>query len=181
MNIATHKNKWCVRDFTFAVVLRVALRPTGLLCQNKLRRNWGEWWDGRELKNHNQIQEASVCFIISSYTYCSWLCFYHLKQVVSASWIWRPCWCGWVWQLLSALPRTEMAWVFTRFFPRFSSKIVSILLTYCAKRRTTQAGTEAWRFQVSGTHETIPAKHEFFCSHYIATFCGYWSEIRTQQ
>lgn len=37
MNRATHKDKWCVRHFTFAVLLGVALRPTGLLCQHKLK------------------------------------------------------------------------------------------------------------------------------------------------
>lgn len=37
MNIATHKSKCCIRDFTFAVVLGVALRPTGLLCQHRLQ------------------------------------------------------------------------------------------------------------------------------------------------
>lgn len=125
-------------------------------------------------RNHNQIQEVGVCFITCSYTYCSWLWVCHLKQLVAASWMWRPCWCGWalvVSVCVAALPRTETPWFFTLFLPRLSSKIVSILLMYCAKKKeNVETGTEPQHFQLSGNHETTPTKSEvFFCSPYSVT------------
>lgn len=42
---------------------------------------------------------------------------------------------------LCVLPRTETPRFFTLFFPRLSSKMVSILLMYCTIERGTQTGT----------------------------------------
>lgn len=115
--------------------LSVPLVSSADIEEGEIRRKWR---NGKDLRSHNQMQTVSLCFITSGCTYCSWPWVYHQKLGNSTerlNLILFKCWCG-VLVCVCVLPRTEAPWFFTLFLPRLSSKIVSILLTYCTAEHT---------------------------------------------